>query len=291
MKANEAVTEVKELMVKAGVPPRVSERQEDSAEGSEEEGEKKDKAGAAGKSLLPALPYGGTTVKAVQKQNLAKVTDLLQNCNVTSGTPENLAMLWDDISRLIEGAGLSEAEVKAAIQGVTGQAAVTLCIGRSVDLEKWRRTLSDRYLNPTKAGNLLRRLHLARRTESETSVMFLARVAPLVRAVMLMKLVPTDTALGAVWDAEALGKEYCQSNSTLYEQILLSIEKGDVDNVDDLMQQVQVRAKLEAVPKVAAPVVPKNEKEKRCAHCNMKGHTQGKCWKSTPSCVQPGRPV
>jgi hypothetical protein len=128
-KANEAVMEVKELMVKAGVPPQVSERQEDSAEGSEEEGEKKDKAGTAGKSLLPALPYGGTAVKAVQKQNLAKITELLQNCNVTSGTPENLAMLWDDICRLIEGAGLSEAEVKAAIQGVTGQAAVTLCIG------------------------------------------------------------------------------------------------------------------------------------------------------------------
>ena len=47
-KANEAVTEVKELMVKAGVPPRISEGQEESAEGSEEE-EKRSKEGAVSK--------------------------------------------------------------------------------------------------------------------------------------------------------------------------------------------------------------------------------------------------
>ena len=233
-KANEAVKEAKELMQKAGIPPELSQGLDEpsSAEGSEEEAKK---GSEAGNPLLPKMPYGtGVVVKAVAKQNLAKITEILQNANVTADAPENLVMMWDDLCRLIEGAGLSEAETKAAVRGVTGQVTVALCIGRQLDLEKWRLTLSERYLNPTKAGGLLRRLYAARRSENETSVTYLSRVGPLVRAVTLMNMLPPATALGAVWDSEALGKDYCQQNATLYEQILAGIEAGQFVDVDEL---------------------------------------------------------
>jgi hypothetical protein len=288
-KANEAINEVLELMQKAGIPPEARQGLEESssAEGSEEEKEKRGLGGngaAAGNPLLPPLPYGSEmTVKSVAKQNLAKITELLQNANVSADAPENIVTLWDDISRLIEGAGLSEAETKAAVRGVTGPIAVVLCIGRSLDLEKWRHTLSERYLNPSKAGGLLRRLYAVRRNENEAAVAYLTRVAPLVRAVMLMQLVPVATALSAVWDAEALGKGYCQQNANLFEQVLSAIDAGQIVDVDNLAQHVQARTKLETVPKTANPVALKKPKSKsqRCAHCRG-NHPSDKCWIKFP---------
>jgi hypothetical protein len=85
-KANEAINEVLELMQKAGIPPEARQGLEESssAEGSEEEKRGHDGNGAAaGNPLLPPLPYGSEmTVKSVAKQNLAKITELLQNANV-----------------------------------------------------------------------------------------------------------------------------------------------------------------------------------------------------------------
>jgi hypothetical protein len=284
-KANEAVMEAKELMQKAGIPPELSDAQDESssAEGSEEDDKKNPHVGSvAGFPLLPKMPCRSEHgVKAVAKQNLAKITELLQKANVTVEAPENLVMLWDDLCRLVDGAGLSEAETKAAVLGVTGQITVALCIGRNLDLEKWRQTLSERYLNPTKAGGLLRRLYTSRRSENENSVTYLTRVGPLVRAVMLMNMLPPATALGAIWDSEALGKDYCQQNATLYEQILVGIERGQFQDVDELAQGVQVRTKLEVVPKIATPVVP-TPKPKRCSHCRREGHSERKCWKKHP---------
>jgi hypothetical protein len=267
-KANDAVKGAKELMQKAGIPPEAWEADSESsgAEGSEEEGKRGPHVGSvAGIPLLPKMPCRSEHgVKAVAKQNLAKITELLQKATVIVEAPENLVMLWDDLCRLVDGAGLSEAETKAAVLGVTGQVTVALCIGRNLDLEKWRLTLSERYLNPTKAGGLLRRLYASRRSEQESSVTYLTRVGPLVRAVMLMEMLPPATALGAVWDSEALGKDYCQQNTTLYEQILIGIEGEQFADVDELAQGVQARTKLEAVPKIAAPVVQKANL--RCSH-------------------------
>jgi len=303
-KAIEAAKHAKELAARARVPAPVEEtpqavlvEEHMSAEGTSEEEEKKSKEDKEKKDekpiLLPVLPCGlSEPVKAMTKSSLARVTDLLQKCDVTAQSPELLVVTWDEVARVISSAGLTTAEVRAAVGAVTGEAAVSLCIKKgSLDLEAWRQRLSKRYLNKDKGSGLTRRLHEARRDATESGVAFLLRLEPLVRGVCLLQLMTPGAALAAVWSVAALGKEYCRANAVYYEKIEKRRARGKIKDMDGLLEAVQGFSEMEDIPKVAAPTVPhmeRTEEEKRIERLKKKradckkgkhtGHSADNCW-------------
>jgi hypothetical protein len=279
-----------------------------SADGSEEESvepkvsqhNEKPKAnvGKNDRPLLPTLPCGQTpVVKAVTKQTIEKITSLLQNANITDQAPERLIVMWDELTRLIQSAGLKEAEVLAALGPVSREASVSLCISPSTrSVEEWRIALCDSYQNQLNVSLLTRRLNASKRLESETRVQYLLRVAPLTRAALLLGNLTPATVLGAVWNFEALGKAYCKANSALVKDIQIALENGKIANMDQLLQAAKRDSEYEespkAAPAVSVAVEPGKERPKYfCTHCNFAGHTTDECWRLHPELWRKKKPA
>ncbi len=278
-----------ELAERESASARPTSSGPDGGTSSEDVDEASASACKNGEPVLPKLPCGERSpVKVVIKSSITRITEILQNANISSQTPERLVCLWDEMSRVIRSAGLSAPEVMAAVGSVTGEAAVSLCIAREFDnLDAWGAQLSRRYLQHANASDVTRRLFESQRKEAENSVQFLLRVAPLVRAAMLLQLVDARLAFGAVWSVTALGKEYCQRNMHIYDAIDMAIKTKQLTSVDALLEAVQQRSDLEDVPKAAkppAPVAPAVTRlpRKSCTHCKRTGHSEEGCWDKHP---------
>ena len=277
-----------------------------SAEGSEEEsvepkGKQKPEANGGKKErpLLPVLPCGKTeVVKVVTKQTIEKITALLQTANITSQAPERLIVMWNELTRLIQGAGLKEAEVLAAIGSITGEASVSLCISPSTrSVEDWRIALCDSYLSQLNVSLLTRRLNESKRLESENRIQYLLRVAPLTRAALLLGNLPSATVLGAVWNFEALGQAYCKANVVPFKDIQAELTSGKIADMDQLLQAAKRDSEYEEIPRTAVPAMPvatepgKERPKYFCTHCNVAGHTPDECWRLHPELRRKKKPA
>jgi hypothetical protein len=230
-----------------------------SLEGSSEEEhkERKKEKAVEEKDLLPALPCGERPLaKTVAKESVARITAVLQNSEVTRQAPEKLVVAWHSMIKHIRAGGLSAAEVQAAVAGVTGDMCVRLCIldGKD-DLEAWRVRLSKQYMDKAQGSSLMGRMYEARRGNTEASLTFLLRIAPLARAMTLMRLLDAGAVCAALWRVETLGLDYCKRNATYFEQIRKDIATKQIQDIDQLMAAAQEFQDREDLPKAAAPAV------------------------------------
>lgn len=82
---------------------------------------------------------------------------------------------------------------------VTGKTAVALGLKRSLlNFDTCAAQVSQRYLSPASSGTFNRTLFESCRIPTETAVVYLLRVAPVVRATTLMQTASSGVALGAV---------------------------------------------------------------------------------------------
>ncbi len=287
-KAREAAEHARKLAADAGAATAARESSSSSesvsSEGSSEEEGRKKEVRAESLHLLPVLPCGErTAVKAVAKDAITRITALLQNTDVSRQCPEKLVVAWHGVIKNIRAGGLGIAEVQAAVAGVTGEACVRLCIVDGDDnLEAWRGRLSKQYLDKSQGSTLMGRLFEAKRTESEASLTFVLRMAPLAKAMVLMRLLDECAISTALWRVEALGLDYCKRNATYYEQIRKDIQAGRITGIDQLMAAVQEFQDREDLPKTAAPVTMRKNrtrgKKKGCKDGNHGYHTEATCW-------------
>jgi hypothetical protein len=227
-KAREAADHARKLASDAGavVAASASSSSEPvSPEGtSEEEEEKRKEVVPEEAHVLPKLPCGERAlVKTVAKDAIGRITVLLQNSDVSRQYPEKLVVAWHGVIKHVRAGGLGEAEVQAAVAGVTGDMCVRLCIlDGNDDLTAWRNRLSAQYLDKAQGSSLLGRLFEAKRLDSEASLSFILRTAPLARALAMMKLMEASAVPAALWRVETLGLDYCIRNATHYEYIPLN---------------------------------------------------------------------
>ncbi len=70
---------------------------------------------------------------------------------------------------------------------------------------------------------------------------FLLRIAPLARAMTLMRLLDASAVCAALWRTKALGLDYCKHNATNFEQIRKDVTTKQIQDTDHLMTAAQRR--------------------------------------------------
>jgi hypothetical protein len=291
-KALDAQEHVKELLASAGVAleatitPPSKDKEDEGSEGkkpSVPQDGALDRQGPRGTGLptLPSLPCGRTPVKAMTKRALEMITTLLQTTTVTPKTPEHMLVLWGNISRAVQMAGLTEAEVQAVVGMVTGEAAVSLCITHDGDLDRW----AQHAVSGKRQGHLADASAARLKAQRERDG---AGFSDPRQAAVAGGGAAADAAEGAViktvWSKDALGDDYFKLNSIGFMRIDDKLKDGTIRDMGQLQAHVQELSGYEQVPEVAAPVVPKerhtdrNKKKALCLQNKHMGHTAEECW-------------
>ena len=136
-----AVKHAEKTAQEAGISTAQGSSSEEEGEKGKEEEKKKSKEEEKKTSskkqeyvLLPELPLGRALVKTVAKDMVSKVTTTMQQADLDKSMPERMVVAWHQISRAIQAGGLSEAEVKAAIAGLSDDVAAKWCVRDGDDL-------------------------------------------------------------------------------------------------------------------------------------------------------------
>ena len=107
-------------------------------------------------SLLPMPDFGEVPIKSVAKEAVLKIRDAAQGVKLNGEDGAQVVVaLWTVILRQVASARLTEADLMAAVGGVSAEVAVSLCLTtQPTSAAEWGARLSQRYLSPANAGQL-----------------------------------------------------------------------------------------------------------------------------------------